>query len=62
MLLLKHVFLIETVLIDSYFREIVVIGALGGKTDMPHPPPTPSPWETRGREITLSLLVEGEGD
>lgn len=59
MFLLKHVFLIEIALIGSYFREIVVIDAVGGKTYMHYPPPTPSPWETRGGEITLSLLVRG---
>lgn len=49
----------EIVLIDSYFMEIVLIGASGGKT-AGCSALTPSVCKSRGREITFSLLAEGE--
>lgn len=52
-------FLREVVLIGYYFREIVLIGAVGGKTGRGSPL-TPSICEIRGREITFLLLAEGE--
>lgn len=56
MLLLRCVFLREFALIGSYFREIALIGALGGKTAS-HPSLT-----YYGSEKSPSLLVEGEGN